>query len=423
MIAFWRSNGIHFMIHSGEAATTRPPSAPYRRAAVEQELKEVLESEFFSRSERARVFLRHVVETALSGRADELKERTLGVLVFGRDPAYDTGADAIVRVKANEVRRRLAQHNLQVRSSQIVRIDLPPGSYAPQFHWIAELPEKPARKRRFGPLASINAALAVLLFIAAFAYWHRPIPDPLSEFWQPVLASPKTVILCLGHPVVYFLSPRVHQRFKAKYGRNLDQGPYELKFEPQEVLGSDIISVPDQFVGIGDAQAAYRIASRLQGLGKQTEMRIGNDVSFSELRLSPAVFIGAYSNQWTMKISNQFRFVFDMQTERKRIVDRSSPGRSWSPPFMVPTGKVSEDYAIVSRAFHAESGQMMISAAGITGYGSQAAGEFLADSRLFEQVLKFAPPNWQRMNFQVVLKTKIFGSAPTPPEVVAAYFW
>jgi len=413
------------MIHSPEASTKRQQSAPYRRATVDQELKAVLESEFFARSKRSQAFLRHVVEVALSGRADELKERTLGTLLFERDVAYDTGADAIVRVKANEVRRRLAQHNLQVRPGQIVRIDLPPGSYVPQFHWIAELPGKPARKWwQAGPLASISIALSLLVLVGLLAYWLHSAPDdPLSDFWQPVLASPKPAILCLGHPVVYLLSPRVHQRFRAKYGRNLDQGPYELKFEPAEVLGSDIISVPDQFVGVGDAQAAYRVASRLQGLGKQTEMRIGNDVSFSELRLSPAVLIGAYSNQWTMKISNQFRFVFDMQEDRKRIVDRTSPGRLWSPPYMSPTGKVSEDYAIVSRVFHSESGQVMISAAGITNYGSQAAGEFLADSRLFRQTLTFAPPNWQRMNFQVVLKTKIFGSAPAPPEVVAAYFW
>ena len=258
------------MIHSGEPANKHAESIPYRRAAVEQELKGVLESEFFSRSKRAGDFLRHVVEIALSGRTDELKERTLGVLLFGRDPAYDTGADAIVRVKANEIRRRLAQYNSQVRPGQIVRIDLPAGSYAPQFHWIVELPEKPAPKWRPSPRVVIGMTLAVSLFIAAVSYWRHLAADPLSEFWQPVLMTPKTTILCLGHPVVYFLSGRVHQHFRAKYGRSLEQGPYVLKFEPNEVLGSDIIPVPDQFVGIGDAQAAFRIASRLQTLGKQT---------------------------------------------------------------------------------------------------------------------------------------------------------
>jgi hypothetical protein len=90
---------------------------------------------------------------------------------------------------------------------------------------------------------------------------------------------------------------------------------------------------------------------------------------------------------------------------------------------MPPDGKVSEDYAIVSRIFHSESGGVLILAAGITQYGSQAAGEFLTDRRLLGQALRKAPKNWQRMNMQAVLKTKILGSAPGPAEVIATHFW
>ena len=39
-----------------------------------------------------------------------MKERVIGIKLFGRDPSYDTGEDAIVRVTASDVRRRLLQH-------------------------------------------------------------------------------------------------------------------------------------------------------------------------------------------------------------------------------------------------------------------------------------------------------------------------
>lgn len=78
------------------------------------ELERILESPSFRTSSRCRAFLRHVVTYAHSPEA--LKERTLGMTLFGRMPDYDTGADAIVRVKASEVRRRLARIYLAGRS-------------------------------------------------------------------------------------------------------------------------------------------------------------------------------------------------------------------------------------------------------------------------------------------------------------------
>src|ERR1700744_4780644 len=75
---------------------------------IESELKRILSSDFFKSSARCRDFLKHVVWVACSESPESLKERTIGIAVFGRAPDYDTGADAIVRVKATEVRRRLA---------------------------------------------------------------------------------------------------------------------------------------------------------------------------------------------------------------------------------------------------------------------------------------------------------------------------
>ena len=76
---------------------------------VRVHLAEILGSASFRTSARSQQFLQYVVNESLAGRGESLKERVVGERVFGRDPAYDTGQDSIVRVKANEVRRRLAQ--------------------------------------------------------------------------------------------------------------------------------------------------------------------------------------------------------------------------------------------------------------------------------------------------------------------------
>jgi hypothetical protein len=95
---------------------------------VREHLSEILASASFRTSARSQQFLQYVVDETLAGRSESLKERVVGERVFGRDPAYDTGQDSIVRVKANEVRRRLAQYYEQHPHAP-VRIEMVSGSY------------------------------------------------------------------------------------------------------------------------------------------------------------------------------------------------------------------------------------------------------------------------------------------------------
>jgi TolB-like protein/Tfp pilus assembly protein PilF len=108
---------------------------------VRNHLEEVLASSAFAGSKRSRDFLQLIVEHALAGRFDSLKERMIGAEMFGRPVGYDTANDAVVRVKATEVRRKLAQFYLEAAKPPPVRIELPSGSYVPKFHWEA-LPQR-----------------------------------------------------------------------------------------------------------------------------------------------------------------------------------------------------------------------------------------------------------------------------------------
>ena len=73
-------------------------------------LESVIESDAFAGSKRCQDFLRFVVEHALAGNLDSLRERMIGVEMFGRPADYDTSNDAVVRVRATEVRFRRQGH-------------------------------------------------------------------------------------------------------------------------------------------------------------------------------------------------------------------------------------------------------------------------------------------------------------------------
>src|SRR6185295_5677331 len=92
---------------------TASTASSHDHAAVNSQLARILESPHFRNSKRSQALLRFILESALSGDHAPLKERSIGAAVFGRDIAYDTAQDPIVRNAAIEVRKRLAQYYLE----------------------------------------------------------------------------------------------------------------------------------------------------------------------------------------------------------------------------------------------------------------------------------------------------------------------
>jgi TolB-like protein/thioredoxin-like negative regulator of GroEL len=161
---------------------------PERLGLVRDHLKDVFASKAFAGSKRAQDFLQLIVEHALAGRLDSLRERMIGAEMFGRRIDYDTANDAVVRVKATEVRRKLAQYYQESTKPPVVRIELPSGSYVPKFYWesLAAPPvpspiAAPGEKfRQWRVVAGTLAALAVIAAIGyvGFKVWpRRPAPE------------------------------------------------------------------------------------------------------------------------------------------------------------------------------------------------------------------------------------------------------
>jgi len=106
-----------------------------RTAMLRAHLRDVLAGDAFKGGKRAQDFLQLIVGHALAGRLENLRERMLGAEMFGRPIGYDTANDAVVRVKATEVRKRLAQHYQNLPAPPPVRIELQSGAYVPQFYF------------------------------------------------------------------------------------------------------------------------------------------------------------------------------------------------------------------------------------------------------------------------------------------------
>src|ERR1700684_2103723 len=102
-------------------------------AAVREQLKRLLAHPLFTNSKRYPVLLAYAVEQTLLGNAGELKERSIGVEAFGREPSYDVNLDPVVRITAAEVRKRLIQYYYSPEHAGELIVEMPLGSYVPTF--------------------------------------------------------------------------------------------------------------------------------------------------------------------------------------------------------------------------------------------------------------------------------------------------
>jgi hypothetical protein len=172
-----------------------------QRACVLEELQAILSSEAFSSSKRGQRFLKHIVEHSLGNGGDLLKERSIGVDLFRRSPSYDTGEDPIVRVTAGDVRHRLKRYQELVGQTRPVHINLPLGSYIPEYSFPPKLGARhPVRRLSLG-----LAILAGLLACGAGAYHFLLAKTrPIDRFWAPFknnLCLPKTSSRSTSHRI------------------------------------------------------------------------------------------------------------------------------------------------------------------------------------------------------------------------------
>ena len=146
-------------------------NAAIDRVSALPQLERILNSEAFAGSERSRTLLRFLVEAAIEGRADSLKEYALGAEALGKGDSFDPRIDPIVRAEASRLRQRLERYySVEGRSDSLV-INLPKGTYAPIFE--TRRPEHHAEAQRVWPWKVATIALALALSLALWSPWRR----------------------------------------------------------------------------------------------------------------------------------------------------------------------------------------------------------------------------------------------------------
>lgn len=414
------------------------PHDATERQAILDELRLISESPHFCNSKRYPALLRFIVEKTLEGKQDILKERTIGIEVFGRPATYDTNTETIVRFTAGEVRKRLQLYYSEQGKDAHIRIALPSGAYTAVFSLEAdELAENQshadsvhmdsesdsafmastapgeqgeaktfaqqmleklrslAQKRRI-----IATAAAVLLLVAGLYIFSRSSVQShdqaiLREFWGPALQNKNSVVLCSGSVTFH-------------------DGNYSGVTTARK--NSDY-----PFISMQNAVSIAKIQDTLAQFGIKTDLAFSVSTPVTNLREHTVVLLGGFNNDLTVRLVEPLRFRF-IAKSHEHIVDSQHPDTVYERDPSLPYSS-ADDYAMVARFHDSTVDGWVFVLAGIGRNGTEAAAQFVSNPHDLDQLRTALGSSIANKNLQVILKVNVIDGKTGAPSIVAVHTW
>ncbi len=449
-----------------------------RIAALQKHLKEIVQGRAFKGSFRSVQFLTYIVEQAIAGNFESLKERQIGAELFQRSPSYDTGEDAIVRVTASDVRKRLLQHYDRYGPASDIHISLPLGSYIPEITWdypfgtgpldpikthqdpaptllapatnqdsalpataatnlaAAALAARSAETAspKWRTLAVLLAALVLLLGVLNLVLWRiawrassHVKAEPVSVLpWSVFFNSPSATHLITSDVDIFWIQRLIGSRISVSDYANRNYLPQHNTLTPEDkayLMQGDKSSTLDSQITANIAELAG-VASR------KIDVEGARSFRFTDLKTDDNfIFLGSpYSDPWFSVFNDQLDFQFIRDGEGGLAPDaiRNAHPRPNEKSMYAPTaygGATGVSYAIVALVGNpGQYGQVLL-LAGVSGEGTQAAGRLVTDLPRLSVALKqcgISSPSPLK-HFEMLLRVNLMAGSPSEFDVVACH--
>ncbi len=406
-------------------------------------LHRIVASRHFAKSGLLSRFLRHICESHLAGRANELTEQQIGVHVFGRSAGYDCGIDNIVRNYARQLRSRLDDYFRWEGREESLRLEVPRGGYKPVFFGFA--PEAAIRAQAapalLVPVAGAPATVqateqttahgkhtarwmivalccitTVSLMAAVGMLLTRPriymsAASPLHTLWATVFRPDRDTVIVTADSGFGTLQDML--------GRRLSLADYtSLRLGTLEAGGTDHYVPKDmasqRYTSMTDLEAAVALSHLPEVVPNRFSIRFARDLRMEDLKDNNVVLLGsAYTNPWSELFDKTLNFQLqgDTATHTWRFLNRHpAPGE--------PTlyqgerdGASHLTYARVAWVRNIDRNGHVLMLQGLDMAGTQAAAQSLLHGNALSGV-------WQQTmachtadaSFEVLLGTTSIGS-------------
>ena len=405
-------------------------------------------------------FLLFVVAETLEGRASEITEHQIGVLVFDRRPGYRTVEDNIVRNYARQLRKRLAEHFACEGSAEPLRIDIPVGGYVPVFVPASEDHNLDEAHKRTIPVSISTQPL------------HDPIHDPvdnsptanaLRRNWKRWLLGASVVVaysvalICVTwfaaarsratHRIAGPANPLWEALFNGQANcyivpadagfnllEDLSRRPLPLAeyikgaYLELPLAGVDAHSADDlrsqQFTSFVDFQIVAALAQLPEYAPQRVFLRFPRDLRLDDLKNANAVLIGSVgSNPWAAIAESHanFHIAYRQGMQGATIVNaqpQSGEAMSYESRWNEPA---HETFALIAFLPNLSGNGHLLLLQGLDVAGTQAAAETLFHQDAIAPVLKQATrPDGSLRYFEILLRSTSIESNSAGTQVIAS---
>ena len=418
--------------------------------ALRLHVEQLLESAAFTSSRRSGQFLLYIVNKAIAQETEALKERTIGIEVFRRPANYDTGEDAIVRVTASDVRRRLTQHYSKDGRSSEFRISLPPGGYVPEIYRdtpihrietpspltatpatvpiteaeftapVFTVPESTRKTFSKRAIPYLIPALATIVLASAFLLL-RPHPTDQGSPWSLLFTSGKPLLVIFADPDLNEIQLLTH-----KYVSLSDYANGRLNCETLEPPLQDVCShaLRGDKVATVDASAITKIAALAERFHANIEPHGARQVRLTDLQTDRNVLLlgSRVSNPWADLFRDKLDFFVDHDEATGLQVVRNIHRRPGEAEVYIPTTGpygTGDNYTLITFLHNLTGNGYALLLTGATHEGMDAAMTVALDQKQLTHIL--ATCDAQTSPFQVLLKFRMMAGSPLKVETVACH--
>jgi hypothetical protein len=213
----------------------------------------------------------------------------------------------------------------------------------------------------------------------------------VDDFWMPVLHEQHTVLICAGGVI---------------FKKNNFSGV---------ITASKDIEYP--FVSMQTASAIAQVSSTLARSGVTTQLLSSPSTPLTDLREHSVVLLGAYNNQWAMRLLQSQRFQFTPEP-MESIVDQMQPQAHWSRDKSLPYSS-TDDFALVARFRDATTGSWVVVLAGLGRNGTEAAAQFATSAHYMEMLRDDVGRDFSNSNIEALLKVNVIDGKTGAPSILA----
>jgi hypothetical protein len=392
------------------------------------EVGRIVKSEVLRGSESLCHLLEYLASHSVDEQGSSVKEYQIATEVFGRSADFDPRLDSTVRVQTSRLRAKLAEYYAGPGAQDEVIVEIPRGAYSVVVHARPVPPEvTPHTEVGGADLAPgfagspYKIALWLLsisccgLFGLAYLSRNRPlpvaeihpeIPAPLKALWHVFIDAPERTWIVFSN-AEFVGRPETGLRYldPAK-----DKGP-----------------IFDHYTGIGEVMAIHELDQLFSLFRHGVLVKRGRLLAMDDVMNNDLIFVGSPSENLTLRelpAMQEFQFRRLASGPRKGDLGivNLHPAEGEQAGYVASAAlPLTEDYAVIGFMPGPTRQHWVMTLAGISTIGTQAAVEYVCNGTSVEQLLKKVRRGAETMPFEAVIRVGVSRGVPVSNQLVGVH--